>query len=156
MKAYLIAVGTRTPEWITAGFEDYQRRLPSQFTLELIEIPLIKRTKQQNIKSILLQEGERMLATVPENTEIIALDVKGKTLNTEQFSEALSHFHQDSRNISFLIGGPDGLAPECLKRAHRTWSLSALTLPHALVRLVIAEQFYRAWSIISNHPYHRS
>ena len=96
-----------------------------------------------------------MLAAIKPNHHVIALDVKGKLWSTEQLAEQLEHWHQDGRNIDLLIGGPEGLAPACLMQAQTTWSLSPLTFPHIIVRLIVAEQIYRAWSIMQNHPYHR-
>ena len=155
MICHLIAVGTRMPAWINAGFNEYTSRLPKHFQLLLHEIPLQKRTKNSDLTRLIQQEGRQMLASVPVNTIIIALDVQGRIFTTEQFSQQLNHFYQSSQDIAILIGGPEGLEPECLLRANARWSLSSLTFPHALVRVIFAEQFYRAWSIISGHPYHR-
>lgn len=155
MICHLIAVGNRMPAWITAGFNDYTSRLPKHFQLVLHEIPLQKRTKNSDLARLIQQEGRQMLAAVPANTISIALDVQGRLLTTEQFSQQLERFYQASQDLAIFIGGPEGLAPECLQRASARWSLSALTFPHALVRVILAEQFYRAWSIISGHPYHR-
>ena len=156
MHIYLIAVGTRMPAWVTSGYEEYARRLPRECSLKLIEIPLSKRRKTQSAEKNRQEEGRVMLAAVPDGATLIALDVRGKTWSTEVLATRLQDWLQAGRNIALLVGGPDGLAGECLSRADLRWSLSALTLPHALVRVLLAEQLYRAWTVIQGHPYHRA
>jgi 23S rRNA (pseudouridine1915-N3)-methyltransferase len=156
MHIYLIAVGTRMPAWVTSGYEEYARRLPRECSLKLIEIPLSKRRKTQSAEKNRQEEGRVMLAAVPDGATLIALDVRGKTWSTEVLATRLQDWLQAGRNIALLVGGPDGLADECLSRADLRWSLSALTLPHALVRVLLAEQLYRAWTVIQGHPYHRA
>ena len=102
------------------------------------------------------EEGERILAAIPDNHHVVALDVKGKAWSTEQLAQQLAHWQADGRDVSLLVGGPDGLTDDCLQRANQRWSLSALTFPHPLVRIVMAEQLYRAWAVLQNHPYHRA
>lgn len=155
MRIHLIAVGTRMPTWVTQGYEEFARRLPADCALQLTEIPAGKRGKNADIPRILRQEGERMLAALPKSACVVAMDVKGAAWSTEQLATTLDEWRQAGRDIALLVGGPEGLAPECLARAEQRWSLSPLTLPHPLVRVVIAEQLYRAWSILVNHPYHR-
>lgn len=155
MKVNLIAIGTKMPNWINEGFATYAKRLPHSLQLHLIEVEGPKHHKNGSISQWMEQEAERLLAAVPANNVIIALDRQGKAINSGGLAETLQE-HQDSgRDISLLVGGPEGLAESCLKQANRIWSLSDLTLPHALVRVVVAEQIYRAWSIMSRHPYHR-
>lgn len=156
MHIHLIAVGTRMPAWVTSGYEEYARRLPRECSLKLIEIPLSKRRKTQSAEKNRQEEGRVMLAAVPDGATLIALDVRGKTWSTEVLATRLQDWLQAGRNIALLVGGPDGLADECLSRADLRWSLSALTLPHALVRVLLAEQLYRAWTVIQGHPYHRA
>ena len=156
MHIHLIAVGTRMPAWVTSGYEEYARRLPRECRLKLIEIPLSKRRKTQSAEKNRQEEGRVMLAAVPDGATLIALDVRGKTWSTEVLATRLQDWLQAGRNIALLVGGPDGLADECLSRADLRWSLSALTLPHALVRVLLAEQLYRAWTVIQGHPYHRA
>jgi 23S rRNA (pseudouridine1915-N3)-methyltransferase len=152
----LIAAGTRMPAWVEEGYHEYARRMPRECRLVLNEIPLAQRSKSQAIERAVRDEGARMLATLSDRQQVIALDVKGRGWSTEQLAQQMESWRQDGRDISLLVGGPDGLAAECLQRADQTWSLSALTLPHPLVRVLLAEQLYRAWSLNSGHPYHRA
>lgn len=156
MRIHLIAAGTRMPAWVSAGYEDYAARLPGECRLLLKEIPLGTSRSGGDSKKAMLEEGSKMLAAVPEGANLTALEVRGKPLSTEELAKQLNQWLQKGRDQALLIGGPDGLAPECLARAGLKWSLSPLTLPHGLVRVVVAEQLYRAWSILKNHPYHRA
>lgn len=155
MKIRLLTVTHKSPPWIQQGYEEYAKRLPASCALELIEIPAEKRTANADIKRITEREGEKMLAAIKSGHHVIALDVKGKLWTTEQLAAQLGNWHQDGRNIDLLVGGPEGLAPACLQKAQEKWSLSPLTFPHILVRLIVAEQIYRAWTIMQGHPYHR-
>lgn len=155
MRIRLIAVGTRMPGWVQQGYQEYAKRLPSDCSLECVEIPLGKRSKGADIKRAQRKEGEAMLAAIGDGDRVIALEVEGKAWSTWQLSEQMQNWRLDARHVSLLVGGPEGLAPECVARADQKWSLSPLTLPHPLVRVLLAEQLYRAWSIIHNHPYHR-
>ena len=155
MKLQLIAVGTKMPDWVQTGFMDYLHRFPKDMPFELIEIPAGKRGKNADIKRILEKEGELMLAAVGKGNRIVTLDIPGDRWDTPQLAIQLDKWKQDGRNVSLLIGGPEGLAPACKEAAEQSWSLSALTLPHPLVRVLVAESLYRAWSITTNHPYHR-
>ena len=155
MRIHLIAVGSRMPDWVTRGFEEYARRLPADCALQLVEIVAGKRGKNADIVRITRDEGERTLAAIPKGALVVALDVKGRAWSTGQLSQQLDGWLHDGRDIALLVGGPEGLAPECLARAEQCWSLSPLTLPHPLVRIVVAEQLYRVWSILNGHPYHR-
>ena len=154
MKIQLIAVGTKMPDWVTAGFNEYQRRFPKEMSLELVEIPAGKRGKNADIARILQKEGELTMAAAGKS-RIVTLDIPGKPWTTEQLAQQLEIWKQDGRDVALLIGGPEGLSPECKAAAEQSWSLSPLTLPHHLVRIVVAESLYRAWSITTNHPYHR-
>lgn len=155
MIIHLIAVGTRCTAWAEAGFLDYQKRLPGECKLNLITIPLSKRNKNSQISKHIAEEEKKILAAIPKRSRVIALDVKGQMWNTQQLAQSLQQWQLERQDVSLLIGGPDGLGDTCLNQAERIWSLSPLTLPHALVRIVVAEQLYRAWSLLSNHPYHR-
>lgn len=155
MRISIVAVGTRMPDWIEAGVAEYRKRLPPEIQLEFREIALAKRGKNVDVARAIQQEGAAMLAAVGARDTVIALDVLGKSVSTETLAAALRNWQMQGDNISLLIGGPDGLAAECMARAGQRWSLSALTLPHPLVRVLLAEQIYRAWSINSGHPYHR-
>jgi len=156
MHIRLIAVGTRMPAWVESGIAEYRKRLPSEIQFEIREIALAQRGKNADIARALQQESATMLAAIPARDVVIALDVIGKSISTEQFAHELAQWQLRGDNISVLVGGPDGLAENCLQRAQQRWSLSALTLPHPLVRVLFAEQLYRAWSINNNHPYHRA
>ncbi len=151
----LIAVGSKMPSWVQQGYEEYAKRLPREFSLRLQEIPLAKRGKGVDIQAVIRKEGQRMLAAVPDRNRVIALDVGGQAWSTEQLAEQIEMWRMSGHNYSLLVGGPDGLSSQCLDRASQRWSLSALTLPHPLVRILLAEQLYRAWSISQHHPYHR-
>jgi 23S rRNA (pseudouridine1915-N3)-methyltransferase len=156
MRIHLVAVGTRMPAWVTTGYTEYARRLPRECSLQLVEIPVSKRRKSLPAARAMQEEGQLMLAAIPAGCLVVALDVTGRTWSTEVLAERLQDWMAGGRDVALLVGGPDGLAPECLARADLTWSLSALTFPHALVRILVAEQLYRAWSISAGHPYHRS
>lgn len=151
----IITIGTKMPSWINEGYQDYAKRFPPGWAVELYEIPAEKRTKNADIQRIIKQEGEKILSIVKSHHRVIALDVKGKSWTTEQLAKHLQNFSQEKQNIDLLIGGPDGLSEACLKRAEIRWSLSPLTLPHPLVRVILVEQLYRGLSILQNHPYHR-
>lgn len=155
MHLRLIAVGTRMPAWVSAGYEDYARRLPRELKIELVEIPLAARGNNADIPRLKSIEGERILKAVGD-ARLIALDENGSALSTLQWADALTGWMRDGRDVTLAIGGPDGHADAVLAGAEAHWSLSKLTLPHALVRVVVAEQLYRAWSVTVNHPYHRA
>ncbi|RTE66975.1 23S rRNA (pseudouridine(1915)-N(3))-methyltransferase RlmH [Amphritea opalescens] len=155
MKIRLIAVGTKMPSWVIEGVSEYQKRLPNEFSLDIIEIPLGHRGKGADLARAKRQEGELMLAAIPKGDQVIALEVGGRNWSTEQLAEQAEQWQMSGRNVSLLVGGPDGLAPECIALANQKWSLSGLTLPHPLVRILLAEQLYRAWSILQGHPYHK-
>jgi 23S rRNA (pseudouridine1915-N3)-methyltransferase len=156
MQINLVAVGTRMPDWVTQGFNEYSRRMPQECSLKLHEIAPGQRGKSTPVARAVVDEGRRIDKAIPQSHLVIALDVQGSSWSTEQLSEQLKRWLAGGRNLSLLVGGPDGLAESCLQRAEQRWSLSPLTLPHPLVRIMVAEQLYRAWSILSGHPYHRS
>jgi 23S rRNA (pseudouridine1915-N3)-methyltransferase len=139
MTINLIAVGKNMPSWIKTGFAEYAKRLSKDYKLQLIEI----------------RKKEAMLSAIPKNSLIIALDERGRQWNTHELAAQLQKWRENYQQVSLLIGGHDGLAPNCLAKTHLKWSLSALTFPHQMVRIIVAEQLYRAWSILTKHPYHR-
>ena len=153
MKLRLVAVGTRPPAWVSAGFETYARRLPREMPLELVEVPSAAR---RNVPSARVREAEgaRLLAQTGARDWVVALDERGRARTTPELSGRLDDWRMQGRDVAFLIGGADGLDAACLERADETLSLSAMTLPHALVRVFLAEQLYRAWTVLSGHPYH--
>ena len=144
------------PGWVNDGYQEYARRLPRECSLALKEIPLGQRPKSVSVERAIADEGARMLAAVSPQQRVIALDVKGRGWSTQQLAGQLELWMQDGRDVSLLVGGPDGLSQDCLARAEQCWSLSPLTLPHPLVRVLLAEQLYRAWSVTTGHPYHRA
>lgn len=143
------------PSWVEEGYSGYAKRLPRDFPVEVIELALGPRGKNGSVAKAIEKEGQQMLAAIPAGDKVIALDVKGKPWSTEQLASNLENWRMEGFNYSLLIGGPDGLSKECLARADLKWSLSALTLPHPLVRIVLIEQLYRAWTVLNNHPYHK-
>ena len=156
MRISVVAVGTKMPRWVTEGIAEYAVRLPRELRLEWCEIPLARRGKDSRAEQLRQREGEQILKAIPGGDRVIALDVQGKALSTEQLANELQEWQMSGDNYSLLVGGPDGLSTACLQRAERRWSLSTLTLPHPLVRVLLAEQLYRAWTITVNHPYHRA
>jgi 23S rRNA (pseudouridine1915-N3)-methyltransferase len=156
MKCRLIAAGTRLPDWVNAGFLEYQKRLRAPLVLELEEIPVATRRAGENPQRAIAREGANMLAALGPKDHVVALEVAAPQRSTQAVSIWLAERLRAAKPLALLIGGPDGLAPECIERADESWSLSPLTLPHALVRIVLAEQLYRAMSLLAGHPYHRS
>jgi len=155
MKLKLLAVGTRMPQWVEAGFNEYHKRMPAELKLETIEIPLSPKGKGSANPSKESQ-GQAILKHIGKQDRVVALDVLGKSMSTESLATQLANWQMSGQDICLLIGGPDGLSADCLQRADTKWSLSDLTLPHPLVRVLLMEQLYRAWTINQNHPYHRS
>lgn len=155
MQIAVISASAKQPDWVRAGFETYAKRLRASCTLSLTEIALAKRAKTVAPARVLETEGTRMLAAVPKGAHVVALDESGPSLSTVQLAARLKSWLAGGRPVALMIGGPDGLARACFDRADERWSLSPLTLPHGLVRVVVAEAVYRAWSLIEHHPYHR-
>ena len=156
MRATIIAICEKLPVWVDAGFEDYAARLKHVLPLRCIDLALGARGKNADLKRALADEGTRMLAAVPKSSFVIALDGDGRTFSSEALAKQLAQWRELGTDLAFLIGGPDGLAPVCLATAQLKISLGPMTLPHALVRIVLAEQLFRAHSILTNHPYHRA
>ena len=155
MNIHLIAVGERMPAWVSQGYEEYARRMPRECRLRLIEIAPGRRGKNADIARAVRDEGQRMLAAIPKGARVIALEVEGRTWSTERLAGQLRDWMGGGQDIALLVGGPEGLSDQARAAASQQWSLSPLTLPHPLVRVILAEQLYRAWSILANHPYHR-
>ena len=151
----LIAAGTKLPQWMNDGVNDYAARLKGEYKLEVVEIPLGQRSGG-DVARAMAKEGERMLAAFATKPYVVALQVSGKALSTEQLAKFLEGRSHEGRDVAFCIGGPEGLAPEVDARADFCWSLSPLTLPHGLARVVVAEALYRAVSVIKGLPYHRA
>ena len=156
MKIKVISIAGKMPAWVNEGVADYEKRLPREFKLEWLTLPLAARRKDRTPTQLKKEEGDAILRQLKEGDTVVALDVKGKRASSEQLSELLRGWQSARADLAILIGGPDGLDRACLERADALLSLSELTLPHALVRVVLAEQLYRAWSISVGHPYHRA
>jgi 23S rRNA (pseudouridine1915-N3)-methyltransferase len=156
MKLRLIAAGTRLPGWVDAACADYARRFASDLKFELVEIPLAQRGARVDVARAIAREGEKMLGSIRADDFVVALDVGGKSMSTGQLALWLAARMPEGRDLTFLIGGPDGLARGCLNRADLRLSLSTLTFPHSLVRVMLIEQLYRAYSLNKGHPYHRA
>ena len=151
----IIAVGSRMPKWVQEPFDDYLTRLSAGLKVTLTEIEPGSRTAGRPPGKAIEAEGQRILAAVRPGEYVVALDERGKEMTTRELATWLAGRLQDGSDLAFLIGGPDGFAPEVLQRSDFKWSLSRLTFPHALVRVVLAEQLYRAHGVLTNHPYHR-
>ena len=151
----LIAIGDKMPAWVNAGFKEYQKRLAPPYELQLVEIPLSKHQRPHNITAAREKEALRMLAQIPKQSYCIALEAAPQQFDTPSLADKIPTWLDYAHDITLLIGGPEGLHPNCLKRANSTWSLSRLTFAHPLVRVIVAEQLYRAVSIILHHPYHK-
>jgi len=155
MQIHLITIGNRMPAWVQQGYDEYAKRLPRECELTLKEIAPGKRGKNSDVARIVRDEGDRMLAAIPQGAHVVSLDLPGKPWTTPELAQAMQRWLESGQNIALLIGGPEGLAESAKQAARESWSLSRLTFPHPLVRIVVAEQLYRAWSILQNHPYHR-
>lgn len=155
MRTRLISVGERMPAWVSEGVAEYRKRLSRELPLDLIEIPLGNRGKSRDPVRAMSDEGNAVLAALPKDTHIVALDGRGKPWSSEQLSVELGEWRMQGRDLAILIGGPDGHASAVLERAHQRWSLGPLTLPHMIVRLIVVEQLYRAVTMLAGHPYHR-
>lgn len=143
------------PDWVETGVDTYVKRMPRDCTIEFVEIPPGNRGKNADIARAMSQEGDRMLGHLRDSDHVVALDVLGRPWDTPKLSGELDNWRMQGGDVALLVGGPDGLDSRCLARADQRWSLSALTLPHPLVRIVLAEQLYRAWTLLVGHPYHR-
>ncbi|WP_373185086.1 23S rRNA (pseudouridine(1915)-N(3))-methyltransferase RlmH [Halopseudomonas sp.] len=155
MRIRLISVASRMPRWVEQGYQEYAKRLPADLPLDLVEIPLATRGKNADIARLMRREGEQMLAATQPGERIVTLEVTGRSWSTEDLASHLDTWRLDARNVNLMVGGPEGLAAEVAARSEQRWSLSALTLPHPLVRILLAEQLYRAWTILNRHPYHK-
>lgn len=155
MNINIIAVGTKMPDWVNRGFQEYEKRITNPVKVNLIEIPATKRTKSISISKAMQLEGESIRKSLKPDYKTIALCIEGAPLDSMKLAVKLNHYQETGCDLSILIGGPDGLSDECLKLAQEQWSLSRLTLPHPLVRIVLIEAIYRACAINNKHPYHK-
>jgi len=155
VRASLVAVGTGMPAWVEAGFAEYVKRLSHALPLALVEIPPGERGKGRGPQRAMEDEARRLQAAIPKGALVVLLDGRGKPHTSEQLARRLEHWRMQGRDLAFLVGGPDGFADSIRALADESWSLGPPTLPHPLVRILVAEQLYRATTILSNHPYHR-
>ena len=155
MHIRLIAVGDRQPRWVDDAFDNYSARFPREWKFSLDSIATVRRSKNDKSKKAMEAEGEQILARLNPAEQVVLLDERGKQMTSTGLSSRLADWQADGRDLCFIIGGPDGVSENCRERANMTWSLSQLTLPHGLARILFAEQMYRAWSLQHGHPYHR-
>ncbi len=155
MQLVIAAVGHKMPAWIESGFGEYAKRMPPDCRILLKEIKPVERSGSKTAETAMALERTKIEAAMPKGARIVALDERGKDLTTVQLSQLLTQWQQDGRDVTFVIGGADGLDPELKKNADMLIRISSMTLPHGMVRVLLAEQLYRAWSITQNHPYHR-
>ena len=156
MKLWVLAVGHKMPHWIQLGFAEYAKRMPPELALELREIKPEPRSSKHNTASLLNAEKQRIEAALPKNARLVVLDEHGQDWTTQQLAQVLPSWREDGRDIAFVIGGADGLDRALQQQAEVLLRVSSFTLPHAMVRVLLAEQLYRAWSITQQHPYHRA
>ena len=156
MKSKLLALGEKMPDWVQEGVDEYQKRLiGSAVQLQVIELPIAKRTKTGSIDVWLLQEAKMVLSKLTEQDLLVILDVQSKLISTEELAQKMGNWQQKTPNIAILIGGPDGIDESIKRLAKEKISLSKMTFPHQIVRIIFVEQIYRAWTILQGHPYHR-
>ncbi|WP_374267153.1 23S rRNA (pseudouridine(1915)-N(3))-methyltransferase RlmH [Zoogloea sp.] len=155
MKLLLVAVGTRMPAWVDTAFDDFAKRMPREMPLQLVEVKAEPRTTGKTVEAMMAAEAARIEAALPPRCRRLILDERGEDLTTKALARRLERWQDGGDDVALIIGGPDGLDPALKATAHETMRLSSLTLPHALVRVMLAEALYRAWSLSRNHPYHR-
>ncbi|MFL9922923.1 23S rRNA (pseudouridine(1915)-N(3))-methyltransferase RlmH [Herbaspirillum lusitanum] len=156
MQLIIAAVGHKMPAWIETGFQEYAKRMPPELKILLKDIKPVERSGSRTAETVMLQERGKIEAVLPKGARIVALDERGKDWTTMQLSQQLTQWQQDGRDVAFVIGGADGLDPGFKSNADTLIRISSMTLPHGMVRVILAEQLYRAWSITQNHPYHRA
>lgn len=155
LKISIIAFGNKMPAWVNEGVSEFKKRLQEHVALTLIELPLMNRSNPHELSKILVKEMDLMVKNIPQSAYVIALDVTGTTFTSHVLALKLEKLQQTTSHICFLMGGPEGFLPELLEKTQERWSLSALTLPHTLARIVLLESVYRGFSILANHPYHK-
>jgi 23S rRNA (pseudouridine1915-N3)-methyltransferase len=155
LKITILAFGNKMPAWVVQAVQEYSKRLQDGIALNLVELPLLRRSKSTDLNRTMEKEMALMSASIPNNARLIALDIQGETFSSEQLAIKLEQIQHISSHLCLLIGGPEGLARSLIERCNERWSLSKLTLPHTIARIVLLEAIYRAWSILHNHPYHK-
>lgn len=156
MRLHLVAIGQRMPDWVTAGFEDYAARMPRDARLHLNALNIPARSRAMDAETLRRHEASALLSAIPQQALVVALDEGGQVVDTAALASRFAGWQQSGRDVAFLVGGANGLEAAVRERADWTWSLSPLTFPHMLVRVLVAEQLYRAWSLLNHHPYHRA
>ena len=156
MQLIIAAVGHKMPDWIEDGFQEYAKRMPPECRLQLKEIKPVERSGSKTAETVMALERARIESVIPKGARIVALDERGRDITTIEFSRLLTQWQQDGRDVTFVIGGADGLDKDFKSSADMLLRISSMTLPHGMVRVLLAEQLYRAWSITQNHPYHRA
>lgn len=156
MKIHLITVGNKMPGWVKSGTDEYLKRMPAACSVQLHEIPPQNRGGNQSVDKIKADEADRIEAKIPKQALKVVCDERGKPWSTRDLADRMADWMGSGRDVAIVVGGPDGLTDEMRQSADALWSLSALTLPHPLVRILLAEQLYRGWSLLNNHPYHRA
>ncbi len=156
MQLLVAAVGQRMPNWVNEAWTEYARRMPPSLSLSLREISMAKRSNNADTNRLTAVESKALYDAMPTRSRVIALDVRGQAWSTGKLALRLEQWMGEGRDVGFMIGGPDGIDTDVMQKADDRWSLGPLTLPHPLVRVVLAEQLYRAWTITQNHPYHRA
>ncbi len=155
MVIHFITVGQKMPKWVQEGYTEYAKRLPKACSLKLVELPMAQRGKTGSVDKYKTEEAKRILDAVPKGARLIVLDEHGQQVTTYQLAEKMEDWLSGGQDIALIVGGPDGLEKSLINQAQWKWGLSKLTMPHPMVRILVAEQIYRAWSVINNHPYHR-
>ena len=155
MVIHFITVGQKMPKWVQEGYTEYEKRLPKACRLKLVELPMAQRGKTSSVEKYKTEEAKRILDAVPKGARLIVLDEHGQQVTTHQLAEKMEDWLSGGQDIALIVGGPDGLEKSLINQAQWKWGLSKLTMPHPMVRILVAEQIYRAWSVINNHPYHR-
>ncbi|GAB4224563.1 MAG: 23S rRNA (pseudouridine(1915)-N(3))-methyltransferase RlmH [Francisella sp.] len=155
MKIKILSLGEKPPKWVKEGYDEYKKRLSKFIQLELVELPIAKRTKNGNVKLWLEQEAKHILAKIGGSEHLVILDVSAKVISTEELAEKMQNWRLNTSNVVILIGGPDGIDKSIKDIAKEKISISKMTFPHHLVRIIIAEQLYRAYTILEGHPYHK-
>jgi len=156
MEITLLAIGTKMPKWVNDGYQEYAKRLGRDCKLILKEIPSPRRSNAEDSSTVRKKEGQLLLAAIPKGSYLIALDEHGKLQSTQSVADKFQQLKQSSQSLALVIGGADGLSDQVLEQCIEKWSLSKMTFPHAMVRVIVAEQIYRAFSLLNNHPYHRA
>lgn len=155
MIIHFITVGQKMPKWVQDGYAEYAKRLPKSCAIKLVELPMAQRGKTGSVEKYKTEEAKKILAAVPKGARLIVLDEHGQQVTTKQLAVKLEDWLSGGQDVALIVGGPDGLDQSLIQQAQWKWGLSKLTMPHPMVRILVAEQLYRAWSVINNHPYHR-